>query len=73
VARITVAFGWKNAFLSMAGGALLTALVALLLAVHQSRRAGCDGGLISCGQFRPSTHSAASSRAAADQPAPPPD
>jgi OPA family glycerol-3-phosphate transporter-like MFS transporter len=39
VARITVAYGWKNAFLSMAGVALLTALVALLLAVHQRRRA----------------------------------
>jgi OPA family glycerol-3-phosphate transporter-like MFS transporter len=35
VARITVAFGWKNAFLSLAGVALLTALVALVLAVHQ--------------------------------------
>jgi OPA family glycerol-3-phosphate transporter-like MFS transporter len=39
VARITVAFGWKNAYLSMAGVALLTALVALLLAVYQRRRA----------------------------------
>jgi len=39
VARITVAFGWKNAFLSMAGVALLTALVALALAAHQRLRA----------------------------------
>lgn len=39
VARITVAFGWKNAFLSMAGVALLTALVALVLAAHQRLRA----------------------------------
>jgi len=39
VARITVAFGWKTAFLSMAGVALLTALVALVLAVHQRLRA----------------------------------
>ncbi len=39
VARITVAFGWKNAFLSMAGVALLTALVALVLACHQRLRA----------------------------------
>jgi OPA family glycerol-3-phosphate transporter-like MFS transporter len=38
VARITVAFGWKNAFLSMAGVALLTALVALVLASHQRLR-----------------------------------
>ena len=39
VARITVAYGWKNAFFSMAGVALLTALVALVLAVHQHKRA----------------------------------
>jgi OPA family glycerol-3-phosphate transporter-like MFS transporter len=38
VARITVAFGWKNAFLSLAGVALATALVALVLAVHQRFR-----------------------------------
>jgi OPA family glycerol-3-phosphate transporter-like MFS transporter len=38
VARITVAFGWKNAFLSMAGVALLTALVAMVLAGHQRHR-----------------------------------
>jgi OPA family glycerol-3-phosphate transporter-like MFS transporter len=35
VARITVAFGWENAFLALAGAALLTALVALVLATHQ--------------------------------------
>jgi OPA family glycerol-3-phosphate transporter-like MFS transporter len=35
VARITVAYGWKNAFLSLAGVALFTALVALVLVIHQ--------------------------------------
>ncbi len=35
VARVTVAFGWKNAFLALAGAAFLTSLVALVLAVHQ--------------------------------------
>ena len=35
VARVTVAFGWKNAFLALAGAAFLTALVALVLLVHQ--------------------------------------
>jgi len=38
VARITVAFGWKDTFLSMSGVALLTAMVALVLAVYQGRR-----------------------------------
>jgi OPA family glycerol-3-phosphate transporter-like MFS transporter len=38
VARITVAFGWKNAFLSMAAVALLTAVVAFVLAAHQRLR-----------------------------------
>jgi OPA family glycerol-3-phosphate transporter-like MFS transporter len=38
VARITVAFGWKDAFLSMAGVAALTALVAVLLTAYQGRR-----------------------------------
>jgi OPA family glycerol-3-phosphate transporter-like MFS transporter len=38
MARITVAFGWKNAFLSLAGVALLTALVALVLAGYQGMR-----------------------------------
>jgi OPA family glycerol-3-phosphate transporter-like MFS transporter len=35
VARVTVHYGWKNAFLALAGVALLTALVALALAIHQ--------------------------------------
>lgn len=39
VARITVAFGWKNAFLALAGAAFLTALVALVLAIHQNSEA----------------------------------
>jgi sugar phosphate permease len=38
VARITVAFGWKNAFLSLAGVAFFTAVVALVLVVHQHIR-----------------------------------
>jgi OPA family glycerol-3-phosphate transporter-like MFS transporter len=35
VARVTVAFGWKDAFLALAGVAFLTALVAMVLAAHQ--------------------------------------
>lgn len=35
VARVTVAFGWKNAFFALAGAAFLTSLVALVLAIHQ--------------------------------------
>jgi OPA family glycerol-3-phosphate transporter-like MFS transporter len=35
VARIAVAFGWRSAFLSLTGVSFLTALVALVLAVHQ--------------------------------------
>jgi sugar phosphate permease len=35
VARVTVAFGWKSAFLMLAVISLITALVALLLSVHQ--------------------------------------
>ena len=38
VARITVAFGWKNAFLVLACAAFLTALVALVLLTHQRVR-----------------------------------
>jgi OPA family glycerol-3-phosphate transporter-like MFS transporter len=38
MARVTVAFGWKDAFLSLAGVALLTALVALVLAAYQGLR-----------------------------------
>ena len=35
VARISVAFGWKDAFLALAGISLLTAMVALVLTAHQ--------------------------------------
>lgn len=35
VARITVHYGWKNAFLALAVAALLTALVAMVLVWHQ--------------------------------------
>ncbi len=35
VARISVAFGWRDAFLALAGVSLLTALVALVLTAHQ--------------------------------------
>jgi len=35
VARITVAFGWRNAFLCLAGVGFLTAAVALVLVIHQ--------------------------------------
>jgi OPA family glycerol-3-phosphate transporter-like MFS transporter len=35
IARITVHFGWRTAFLALAAVALLTALVALVLALHQ--------------------------------------
>ena len=38
VARITVHYGWRNAFLVLAAAALLTALVALVLAMHQRVR-----------------------------------
>jgi OPA family glycerol-3-phosphate transporter-like MFS transporter len=38
VARVTVAFGWKNAFLALAGAAFLTALVALVLVAYQRTR-----------------------------------
>lgn len=40
VARITVAYGWKNAFLFLAAAAMVTSLVALVLAVHQMRAQG---------------------------------
>jgi OPA family glycerol-3-phosphate transporter-like MFS transporter len=40
VARVTIAYGWSNAFLALAGASFLTALVALVLAVHQSRSFG---------------------------------
>ena len=38
VARVTVNYGWRNAFLALAAVAMLTALVALVLAVHQQYR-----------------------------------
>jgi sugar phosphate permease len=38
VARISVAFGWRSAFLCLAGVSLLTALVAMVLLVHQRNR-----------------------------------
>ena len=38
IARITVRYGWRNAFLVLAAAALLTALVALVLAMHQRVR-----------------------------------
>jgi sugar phosphate permease len=38
VARITVRYGWRNAFLVLAVAALLTAVVALVLAMHQRVR-----------------------------------
>jgi sugar phosphate permease len=38
VARITVHYGWRNAFLALAAASLLTAVVALVLAIHQRRR-----------------------------------
>ncbi len=38
VARITVRYGWKNAFLVLALASLLTAVVALVLAWHQRLR-----------------------------------
>jgi sugar phosphate permease len=38
VARVTVAFGWKNAFLALACAAAVTTLVALALAAYQHTR-----------------------------------
>ena len=38
MARITVRYGWKDAFLALAVAALATALVALVLALHQRSR-----------------------------------
>jgi OPA family glycerol-3-phosphate transporter-like MFS transporter len=37
IARITVAFGWKYAFLVLASISFITAIVALVLAIHQKR------------------------------------
>ncbi len=39
VARISVAFGWRTAFLALAGVALLTAMVGVVLTVHQRNHA----------------------------------
>jgi len=38
VARIATSFGWRAAFLSLAGVAFFTAAVALVLVIHQHRR-----------------------------------
>ena len=38
VARIAVDFGWRRAFVCLAGVSLLTALVAVVLTVHQRNR-----------------------------------
>jgi OPA family glycerol-3-phosphate transporter-like MFS transporter len=40
VARVAVAFGWRTAFVALAGVSFLTALVALVLAAHQRRPLG---------------------------------
>jgi OPA family glycerol-3-phosphate transporter-like MFS transporter len=37
VARVAVAFGWRSAFLCLAGVSLVTALVGLVLALHQRK------------------------------------
>lgn len=37
VARVAVAFGWRTAFVALAGVSLVTALVAVVLAAHQRR------------------------------------
>jgi sugar phosphate permease len=39
MARVTVQYGWRNAFLVLAAICLLTALVALVLAITQRREA----------------------------------
>jgi sugar phosphate permease len=38
MARVTVDYGWKNAFLMLAGVGFLTAVVAFVLVVHQHKR-----------------------------------
>ncbi len=38
VARVAVAFGWRTAFVALAGVSLVTALVAVVLAAHQRGR-----------------------------------
>ena len=39
IARITVLYGWRNAFVALAVTCLLTAIVALVLAISQRREA----------------------------------
>ena len=39
MARVTVQYGWRNAFLALAGICLLTAIIALILAISQRRAA----------------------------------
>jgi len=39
MARITVQYGWRNAFLALTAICLLTAMVALVLAITQRREA----------------------------------
>jgi sugar phosphate permease len=39
MARITVRYGWRNAFVALAVTCLLTAVVALVLAISQRREA----------------------------------
>jgi len=39
VARITVLYGWRNAFIALAATCFLTAVVALVLAISQRRQA----------------------------------
>jgi OPA family glycerol-3-phosphate transporter-like MFS transporter len=45
VARISVAFGWKYAFLALAGISLITTLVALVLTAHQRTQKRSAPGL----------------------------
>jgi len=44
IARFTVAFGWKNAFRALALASLLTAIVTLVLALHQGFQKPKNGG-----------------------------
>jgi sugar phosphate permease len=43
VARISVTFGWRIAFMALAGVSFLTALVALVLAAHQRGSSKLNG------------------------------
>jgi sugar phosphate permease len=42
MARVTVDYGWRNAFLMLAGVGFLTAVVAFVLVVHQHKREPLD-------------------------------